>query len=168
MDKNYIVYAHVFPNGKKYIGITCKPYLERWGKNGTGYKKQKVFDAICYYGWKNIKHYILYKNLTWEEALLKEEELINKYNTTDKQYGYNTSEGKDSREVICINTGIVYDNAKLAAKDYIGITTDKDIRRCCRGTISYAGIDPISNDRLIWMKYIDYRKDIVNKLRERS
>ena len=158
MDKNYIVYAHVFPNGKKYIGITERDYLKRWGKNGKNYKGQKVFDAICYYGWRNVKHYILLKDLTKEEAVAKEIELIDKYKTNDNKYGYNASTGGETREVICINTGIVYDNAKLAAKDYIGITTDKDIRKCCRGTISYAGIDPISNDRLIWMKYYDYKR----------
>ena len=162
-EKNYIVYCHVFPTGetlkecKKYFGITCKDYNKRWGKHGAEYRGQKVFDAILYYGWKNITHYILFKNLTKEEAILKEQELIAKYKTNDPKYGYNASEGGETREVICLNTDKVYDNAKLAAKDYIGITTDKDIRRCCKGRIDYAGIDPITHEKLIWMKYYDYK-----------
>ena len=32
----YKVYEHVFPNGKKYIGITCRSLKERF-KNGRGY-----------------------------------------------------------------------------------------------------------------------------------
>ena len=98
-ERNYIVYCHVFPTGetlnecKKYFGITGVSYRERWGTNGKGYYGQYVFDAICYYGWKNIKHYILYRNLTKEEAEQKEIELIAQFKTNDKRYGYNIADG---------------------------------------------------------------------------
>ena len=157
MDDNYIVYAHVFPNGKKYIGITGREPLQRWGKNGIGYKDQEVIhNAILCYGWKNIRHYILYKNLTKNQAIKIEQELIAKYNTTDREYGYNTTDYILKTEVICINTGKIYNNAIDASKEYKGITTRKEIRQCCKGSIDYAGIDPITNEKLIWMKYYDY------------
>ena len=150
----------MFPNNKKYIGLTGQEPLKRWGVNGAGYKYQdKMFNAIMYYGWKNVKHYILYKNLTQNEAIKLEKEMIAKYNTTDPQYGYNTSEGELKTEVICLNTGRVYKNAVEAAKAYEGITTRKDIRACCKSKIDYAGIDPKTNEPLKWMKYYDYELD---------
>ena len=36
---------HIFPNGKRYIGITSRKPTERW-HNGKGYKKQFVYKAI--------------------------------------------------------------------------------------------------------------------------
>lgn len=38
MGKKYIVYVHIFPNGKKYFGITSKAPNQRW-ENGKGYDK---------------------------------------------------------------------------------------------------------------------------------
>lgn len=37
-ERCYYVYKHIFPNGKVYIGITCKKPIYRWN-NGNGYKK---------------------------------------------------------------------------------------------------------------------------------
>ena len=36
-NKNYTVYMHICPNGKRYIGITKLKPQERWG-NGKSYK----------------------------------------------------------------------------------------------------------------------------------
>lgn len=97
---NYKVYEHLFPNGKRYIGITRKSTKERWEKNGNGYKTQTVFKAIKKYGWDNIQHNIVYDNLLYEDACKKEKELIAKYKTIDKNYGYNNTTGGDTgREV---------------------------------------------------------------------
>ena len=53
---NYTVYKHTSPNGKVYIGITCKPTKARW-KNGKGYKNNDYFyNAILKYGWENFSH----------------------------------------------------------------------------------------------------------------
>ena len=39
---NYLVYKHILPNNKIYIGITCNKAETRWNK-GLGYKKQDYF-----------------------------------------------------------------------------------------------------------------------------
>ena len=81
--KTWVVYVHIFPNGKKYFGITCKIPDKRW-ENGHGYTKNGqpvMYHAIKKYGWENIKHEILFTNLTKKEAELKEKELIALYKT---------------------------------------------------------------------------------------
>lgn len=91
---NYIVYKHTTPSGKIYIGITSKQAKYRWGKNGNKYKKNKHFySAIVKYGWGNIKHEILFENLTKEEACQKEIELIAYYRSNEREFGYNKSIG---------------------------------------------------------------------------
>jgi hypothetical protein len=86
------VYRHTAPNGKVYIGITGFDPQYRWLNNGKGYKTQTTFfNAIIKYGWINFKHDILFEDLTEEEALNKEEELIQQYKSYDRRYGYNVS-----------------------------------------------------------------------------
>ena len=75
-----------------YIGLTgCKPY-ERW-QNGKGYKGQVFYNAIQKYGWDNIKHEIIYKDLTQQEAEEREKYLIYVFDSTNKKYGYNIALG---------------------------------------------------------------------------
>ena len=90
----YSVYKHTFPNEKVYIGITCRKPKSRWGLNGNGYKLQSlVYNAIQKYGWDNIKHEVLFINLTKEEAEQKEIELIREYKSNNIDFGYNISDG---------------------------------------------------------------------------
>lgn len=91
-EKKYVVYRHIFPNGKSYIGITCtKPYHRRW-RDGSGYYSQpKVYNAILKYGWENIKHELLYRNLNIDDANRLEQEMIVKYDSVKN--GYNVSIG---------------------------------------------------------------------------
>lgn len=92
----YYVYKHTCPNGKVYIGITCRNPLIRW-KNGNGYSENKHFySAILKYGWDNIKHEILYSGLTKEEACQKEIELIARYKSNQKEFGYNIASGGET------------------------------------------------------------------------
>lgn len=89
----YTVYKHTTPSGKVYIGITCQKPYERW-ENGKGYKRNHYFySAIKKYGWENIKHEILFSNLTKEEAEAKEIELISFYDSANKEKGYNLRQG---------------------------------------------------------------------------
>lgn len=88
-SSTYIVYKHTSPSNKVYIGISKYDPKYRW-LNGRGYKHQsRFFNAIIKYGWLNIKHEVLFSNLTKKEALDKEEELIQSYRSYDKRYGYN-------------------------------------------------------------------------------
>jgi len=93
MDRDYCVYMHIFPNEKRYIGITCCNPNRRW-QNGYGYVNQPVMhNAIVKYGWNNIRHEIIIDNLTLDEANDKEQELIAFYQTTNRTYGYNVEFG---------------------------------------------------------------------------
>ena len=97
MEKEYCVYMHMAPNGKKYIGITrCKPRNRRW-QNGHGYVTQvKFHNAIKKYGWENFKHVILLDDLTEEEASKAEQKYIEQYKTTDNRYGYIVTSGGEA------------------------------------------------------------------------
>lgn len=92
----YTVYQHKNKiNGKIYIGITKQEPEQRW-RHGEGYKSSPHFyAAIQKYGWDNFEHNILFENLTKEEACQKEQELIAKYNSMDREFGYNSTSGGD-------------------------------------------------------------------------
>lgn len=93
--KGYSVYKHTFPNSKIYIGITSqKPYLRF--DNGNGYKTNPMKRAIKKYGWENVKHEILFENLTKEQAEQKEVELIKQFNSNNIKFGYNVAKGGHS------------------------------------------------------------------------
>jgi len=86
----WCLYEHVFPNGKKYIGISKDPE-KRW-RNGSGYESQsKIANAIKRYGWENVKHNIIMDGLTKEQAERLEQYLIAELKTIPN--GYNTAKG---------------------------------------------------------------------------
>ena len=63
-----------------------------------GYKNSLHFySAIQKYGWQNFKHEILYTNLSLEKANIIEQELIQKYQSTNPKFGYNSTPGGKSR-----------------------------------------------------------------------
>ena len=93
MSCDYCVYEHVFPNGKKYIGITRDTHA-RW-RNGKGYETQdKVNRAINKYGWDNIQHNIIVDGITKEQAETLEKYLIAELHTINN--GYNVSSGGEN------------------------------------------------------------------------
>jgi group I intron endonuclease len=93
-EGSWTVYIHINKiNNKKYIGITSQTVYERWRTNGTGYKSQVFYNAIKKYGWENFEHTILYEQLSKKEAENKEIELIAKYKSNNKKYGYNIDNG---------------------------------------------------------------------------
>lgn len=93
MNNDYCVYMHTFPNGKRYIGITCCKPDRRWQK-GRGYINQRVvYNAISKYGWDNIRHEVVSSGMSLDEANEKEQELIALYQTTNRAYGYNVELG---------------------------------------------------------------------------
>ena len=94
MNKKYIIYKHTTPSDKVYIGQTCQSPNKRFGHNGYGYRGSTLFyNAIQKYGWSNIKHEILFKDLTREEANKIEAELISEYCSNEKEFGYNLQSG---------------------------------------------------------------------------
>lgn len=155
-SNKYCVYEHLFPNGKRYIGITHIKPERRWGNNGSNYKQQFMANAIKKYGWNNIEHNILAKNLSKNEACEKEKELIKLYNTTNRDKGYNLSIGGETNSKIKTPEHIknarlgrkhcwrkvcqyslsgelinVYESSKQA-EDITGTNTSKIIA-CCKG-----------------------------------
>lgn len=98
--KHYCVYCLLFPNKKRYIGLTGKKPEHRWN-NGEGYCYQTfVYNAIKKYGWDNIEHIILKDELTKLEAQELEKYYIDFYKTTDKNYGYNLTFGGEGHNIL--------------------------------------------------------------------
>ena len=95
MEELYCVYKHTTPNGKVYIGQTKRTIQDRWkyGKGYTSHHHGWFWKAVEKYGWNNIKHEILYDNLSKESADYYEKYFIDLYQSTDKRYGYNCQTG---------------------------------------------------------------------------
>ena len=96
-DEAYTVYVHVNKtNGKKYVGITKQSTKTRW-QYGNGYKSCTHFGrSIKKYGWNNFEHIIYAKNLTKEDACELEVKLIAKFQSTNPEFGYNSTFGGES------------------------------------------------------------------------
>lgn len=92
--KKYILYCHTNKvNGKKYIGITSTKPEKRW-QNGKGYCHNSYFySAIQKYGWDSFSHEIWYTDLTVAEANELEIAMIEKYNSANREFGYNIDLG---------------------------------------------------------------------------
>lgn len=166
-EKNYTVYMHTSPSGKRYIGITAmNPPEKRW-LNGRGYKQNPHFyNAIQYYGWSNFAHEILHIDLTKKEAEEKEIELIAFYKSNNREFGYNIANGGSScgcfteetkrkmsdihktidkywvRIPVCQYTtdGVFLKKWKSSvhAEDELGIDASA-IRLCCKGEVKISG-----------------------------
>ena len=75
MDKKYVVYQHVTPDGMYYFGQT-QNVKRRWRNNGAEYKGTALQPYIEKYGWDNIQHIVLFKDQSKENALWIEDFLI--------------------------------------------------------------------------------------------
>ena len=108
---------------KYYVGITNN-IEKRWESKGKKYKGQVFYNAIQKYGWDNIKHTILYKNLTKEKAMQKEKEMIIKYHSKVGDKGYNVSDGgeyiiekrRNAYNIFCITTKEFFHSSTIAEK----------------------------------------------------
>lgn len=100
VDREFCVYCHTNKiNGKKYVGITCKNPIRRWGAKGTGYRQNiHFYNAIQKYGWDNFEHEILYRGLTLEEATIVEVQLIAEYKSNNPGFGYNSTAGGEMNQ----------------------------------------------------------------------
>lgn len=89
----FSVYKHTNKiNGKVYIGITGQNVERRWAK-GLGYKGMYFYNAIQKYGWDNFDHDIIATNLSEDQAIKMEIDLIAKYESNDRLKGYNIEKG---------------------------------------------------------------------------
>lgn len=91
----YCVYVHVNKtNGKRYVGVTSKKNPNHRWNSGRGYIENPHFKlAIDKYGWDGFDHIILEENLSNKDAMRIERELIAKWKTQDRNYGYNMTSG---------------------------------------------------------------------------
>lgn len=95
----YTIYQHIFPDGKRYIGITRRDPEIRWGPGGYHYKNNPpMWEAIQKSGWDNIQHIILETNVSETEVSQKERQYIDLYDTTNPNKGYNRQRGGLSGE----------------------------------------------------------------------
>lgn len=128
INVTYTVYIHIDPNDKRYVGITKRNLEDRWN-DGFGYatnKDTRFFDAIREIGWENFKHEIVASNLTKLEAEILEAELIEKYKTTNPEYGYNivkVNKRKDENK-----SWIGYIRATPELGDKLQLIADKELR----------------------------------------
>lgn len=95
----YNVYVHKTPDNKYYVGLTSLEPKLRF-LNGKGYKGNSSFcKAIQQYGWDNIEHIIIARDLSKDKASALEKELIIKYKSNSPEYGFNKTNGGEIVEV---------------------------------------------------------------------
>lgn len=113
---HFCVYCLTDPEGKRYFGISRYSALRRW-KNGKGYGGNRRLDvALRKYSFACFQKEMIRANLLREEAERLEAELIEKYDTTDPEKGYNVRKGTVSEEYD------VYVFTFPDGKHYVGMT----------------------------------------------
>lgn len=118
-------YLHIFPNEKLYVGSTQQKKVEDRWQNGNGYKKQPlIWNAICKYGWENVRHKVIVCE-TPEEMWEKERKLIKEYDTTNPEKGYNLSIGGEAGPIGCKRTETTRKKLSESHKDKKGYWNDK-------------------------------------------
>ena len=136
MNKKYVVYQHVTPDGMYYFGQS-QNVERRWRNNGAGYKGTALYPYIQKYGWENIKHIVLFRDQTKEDALWIENFLIetaredgvciNKYRSgnVSKEEGYQQQITKQYYEDNKDKIKQYYEDNKDKIKQYYEENKDK-------------------------------------------
>ena len=139
LNKPYIVYKHISPNGKEYVGMT-RNIKKRWEGNGCSYTKNSEFrNDIMKYGWDNFQHIIVKDNLSVDEASKLEDELI--VDAKNRGVAYNISRGGIGGSHPAWNKGIplsVEQKAKLSTANKgkkLSDETKRKIGAASRGRI---------------------------------
>ena len=147
------IYCHSFPNGKKYIGKTCQRLSERF-KNGKGYVSCPYMNhAIEKYGWENIEHLLLEDNLTAKEAIEKEQYYIKKYDSFNKDNGYNLTMGGEG------NLLYDYDDIIFFWQEGKNISQIAEEIGCCRNTVTHVlRQNGINSDDTVSRKVVKQRE----------
>jgi len=80
-------------NGKIYIGQTIRSFRDRIREYEKGYCNTYIKNSFTKYGFENFKFEIIDTAVSIEELNEKEIFYINKYNSTDRNVGYNIENG---------------------------------------------------------------------------
>lgn len=162
VNKNYFVYKVTnVTNNKVYIGITGRTIQERFqdhikDSSHNGNNKVYFHRAIKKYGKNNFITEELFNNLTEEEALSKESELILFYNSHNPEFGYNIIiYGKISsfytQEIRDKIYSTYLKNGKKNNSDYYGVNINDRF-----GKIRYRGF--IAYQRVAYSKFFKEEK----------
>lgn len=120
----YTVYMHVFPDGKRYIGMTKNELARRW-QRGNGYRGQEdIFAAIGQCGWDNVRNFVMFEDLDFKTARSYEAQLIDEYRTYSSKYGFNTHYSKYTNEII---TSTLPKNFSIKEVDGYGTTKTTNV-----------------------------------------
>lgn len=102
-QRKWIIYMYTFPNGKKYIGKTCRSMRQRQRDDlWTGYEKcTLLWNAIQKYGVTNIQQDILFEDTMTDAEASRLEQIcillfkcnVNRF--SNPTYGYNLTDGGD-------------------------------------------------------------------------
>ena len=188
-EKKYCIYIHTNKtNGKVYVGQTCLKPEQRW-KKGMAYKSSLYFyNAIKKHGWDGFAHDILFTDLTLEDANKIEEKLINDYNSTNADYGYNIRSGGENqyftedmkktlskiakhrverdglRKEVCQYSveGLFirsWECAKRAGEDLC--IPESSIRQCCKGKIKTSG-------NYVWRYFSETKGENIHPVKKNS
>ena len=111
--------------------MTSQSPNERF-RNGNGYKSSPhFFHAIQKYGWNNFDHMILAQNLSKDEAIRKEIEIIALYRSNDAKFGYNITPGGE----VCAGEDNPWFGKKHTAE------SKEKMSRAKKGVVSYLFIE---------------------------
>ena len=166
--KKYSLYVHINKiNQKKYVGVTSKRPIERWGTNGQKYKGQNYFyNAIQKYGWDNFEHIVIKDGLSKDEAFNLEKEYIKKYSSNDSNYGYNICSGGVGGCGLCGELNPMYG---ISIKDRMDSETYKkwlflhqtqEHNELCKKIICLTTMETFDSARIASEKYNIQRSDI--------
>lgn len=90
---DYTVYQLTSPDGLVYIGATRQPLKRRW-HNGHAYQNNDaLWTDIQLYGWDRFRKDVLARSMSAEDAFELEKKLIEQYDSTSPERGYNRSTG---------------------------------------------------------------------------
>ena len=139
---SYSVYVHTnMINGKVYVGATHKHPIEKRWRNGTGYIRNKEFYSdIQKYGWDHFEHRVVEEGLTESEASELEKHLIQLYDSTNPERGYNFEKGglNKAEQERCekISNSLLGENHRMYGKHQPMETREK-IRQSLTGEKGY-------------------------------
>lgn len=74
-------------------------------------------------------------------------------------YGKTYSDSPNAIKIICLNNLKIFGSIKEAS-EYAGLKRAANISACCKGKRNYCGKHPITGEKLQWMYYEDYLKQI--------